>query len=287
MNLLQILSNVCAAVNLPRPDTIINSTDDGHVQLLVLAKEEIRELVAAYPWAELQREASYTLVADQDAYTLPADFLKIIHSTNWNRTESQWLNGPLNSQEWQLRKSALVKPTIRQEFRLKGFGSKQLFIYPTPTAADAGQIVVWEYQSKMGVRPRDWSASTNFAAGSCCWSNDTVYLTASGGITGATAPVHSSGNISDGGVLWGPSTGLYEIKANTDEVLLDSHLLYLGTKYRFLRDKGLDYGFAETQYRSYLRSNASNFTGSQVLDFTPRYRDIESERPNIDEGSWS
>jgi len=270
---------------LPRPDTIINSTDDSHIQLFALAKEELREVVTAYPWAELQREAVYTLVAGQESYALPADFLTIIPETGWNRSTSQRVLGPLTPNEWAARKSGLVNVTSRTEYRFKGINSKQLFLNPAPTAADAGQLIGWEYQSRMAVRPRDWKAGVSFNSGTFCWSNDNLYFTTTGGVTGNSPPIHSNGLVNDGGVFWGPNFDLYEPMADSDEMLLDPHLFYLGVKFRFLRDKGLDYEFAEVQYRRYLRSNASNLTGAQVLSFVPGVGDMLVD-PQISEGSW-
>lgn len=47
-----------------------------------------------------------------------------------------------------------------------------------------------------------WKTGTTYAAGDYCVNANKVYQTAAGGVSGATAPTHTSGSASDGGVTW-------------------------------------------------------------------------------------
>lgn len=47
-----------------------------------------------------------------------------------------------------------------------------------------------------------WVTATVFGAGTFCKNAGNVYFTVTGGTTGASAPTHTSGTVSDGGVSW-------------------------------------------------------------------------------------
>lgn len=47
-----------------------------------------------------------------------------------------------------------------------------------------------------------WAASTVFGVNSYCKNGTNIYNSAAGGTSGATPPTHTSGTVSDGGVLW-------------------------------------------------------------------------------------
>lgn len=67
-----------------------------------------------------------------------------------------------------------------------------------------------------------WITATVYAAGALSLNGGNAYTTAAGGTSGATAPTHTSGSASDGGVIWdhvgtgavtGPATG-WTVKRN-------------------------------------------------------------------------
>lgn len=64
--------------------------------------------------------------------------------------------------------------------------------------------------------PAQWVTATVYAAGARCVNRNSnvtrIYSTTAGGTSGATAPTHASGSVSDGGVTW---TFLSECEANT------------------------------------------------------------------------
>jgi hypothetical protein len=132
-------------------------------------------------------------------------------------------------------------PTIYQRFQIRGLGNNELFISPTPGANTAGQVLIFEYIADRSVVPRTWAASTAFAANSYCIFNGNYYTTTAGGTTGATAPTHTSGSVSDGGVTWTYYNGPYsEFRADTDTSIFQEKLLEQGILERFAQIHGLE-----------------------------------------------
>lgn len=266
MSLLSIIQTVTDELGLPRPSSIIDSTDATVRQLKSLVLREGSLLSARYPWAQLVKEASLTLVDGQDSYSLPIDFDRQIPSTSWDNTNFWQLAGPLTPQEWQEKDKGLVSPEIRRKFRIKGATNRQFFIFPTPTSSDAGQIITYEYLSKNWIKPRDWASFETFNAGSFCYYNGNIYYSTSGGVAGSTAPTHLTGDASDGGITWTYQDVLYgDFAADTDECVIDESIIEMGIKWRFLQSKKLDYTIQLQEYNQFVSLRVAAFSGASPL----------------------
>jgi hypothetical protein len=113
-------------------------------------------------------------------------------------------------------------------------------ITPTPTASQAGQVCIFEYIADRCVKPRNWVTGTAFAANSYCFNNGNYYKTTLGGTTGATAPTHTTGSVSDGAVTWTYYDGSYmTFLADTDSSIFNEALVEQGVKERFAEMHGL------------------------------------------------
>jgi hypothetical protein len=75
-------------------------------------------------------------------YPLPADWLRQIEQTEWDRTNRWPLNGPKSAQEWQNFKSGIVYAGPRLRFRIAG---NTIQLNPPPSAAS---LLSMEYVSK-------------------------------------------------------------------------------------------------------------------------------------------
>jgi hypothetical protein len=290
MTLLSTIVQVCNVLKITQPLSVFNSSDANITQLLGLANAWAKEIVDDYNWAELQKEWLITLVDGQEAYPFPSDFSSPIEQTGWNRALGWPLLGPLTPQEWQIQKSALVAPTIRTEYRMKGSLADQFYVDPTPDAGDAGNILVLEYQSSSAIKPMQWTTATTVTAGVYVSNAGNNYFTVSGGTTGPNAPVHTSGVVSDGGVSWTYLTTVYDtFLANTDVCLIPEHLLHLALKYRWQKENGFDFQASEQEYKDRLSKMAPNKKGYRPLNINgsplPWFRYIDWA--NIpDNGTW-
>jgi hypothetical protein len=104
-------------------------------------------------WIELNREELLTVSAGSATNSLPADFDAMWLDTQWDRTTSRKLNGPVQPAVWQALKSGF-NTGIRTTIRLQFFsGTQYLMLDPAPTtAAGSGPIFAYEYRSDQWVQ---------------------------------------------------------------------------------------------------------------------------------------
>lgn len=266
MSLLTIIQAAANEIGIDSPSSVIGNTDATVMQLLAFLKHEGLELRSMYAWPELTKEHTFTLATSTASYALPTDFDWQIARTHWDRTNKRELNGPLSPQEWQFRKSGLVTSSIVKNFRVKGSTDTQFSIDPTPTSDDNGATMAFEYQSTNWVRPKTWTTATVFAGMKYSWYNGNIYYTTSGGTTGATPPTHTTGTSSDGGVSWTYQNIVYEEPQNdADEFLLEPKLIKLGTKWRFLQQKGLEYIPIMAEWTAASKRQIAGYRGSKTI----------------------
>lgn len=164
-------------------------------------------------------------------------------------------------------------------------------------STSVSESLVFAYQSKEWFLPRRWNDGIAVAAGSYCFWNGNVYKTTAGGTTGTTAPTHTTGSVTDGGVIWAywpeeqsqrnSFDNVYTtFTADTDEFLLDEDLVSLGVQAYFLKAKTLPWQDAMGMFLSELKSEMAEKEGGEVLymGLTPTFKLISSA--NIPDGSW-
>lgn len=237
-NVLTILQDICRELKLPVPASVASSSD-REIQLLIgLLQLEGSEARSKYIWPVLRKEFVFNTVANQASYEVPIDFDFEYFQTHWDRTSRWDLRGPLSPQEWQRRKSGITTVLPRYGFRVMGGSSSPLFLEPTPTGVSQ---LVFEYQSENWLSPvTTWAPSTVFAANAYCNYLGNVYQTTAGGTTGATAPTHLVGSVSDGGVTWRLAS-YTRVLADTDVLVLPFQVLKAGVKWRWKRENGLEW----------------------------------------------
>lgn len=147
MTLLELIQDVADLLGIPRPSTVVGSTDAGVRQLLQLANREGRELSSRYPWQALTVEATFTTVATESQGTLASIIgatqvlRSVVNDTLWNRTTGEPVCGPRDARTWQAYKSTTFTSPL-SEYRIRG---GYLLMLPAPTA---GQTVALEYVSR-------------------------------------------------------------------------------------------------------------------------------------------
>jgi hypothetical protein len=267
MSLLTTIQNVAVELGLGEPSSVIGNTNNQVKQLLRLAERTGKLLRNEYQWPELVVEKSYTTVDSQASYALPTDFERHVPSTHWDSTNFWDLVGPVSPQYWQARQNGTTQVTPRREWRVKGVTDKQFFINPTPTSADAGETLVFEYYTKNWIRPATWAASTVYAANAYTWNDGNRYKTTSGGTSGATAPTHTSGDSSDGGVTWTYQDAVYDTyQADTDVSHIDENLIELGIRWRFSHINGLQYKEYYAEWAAAVKRATSHLEGIPKLN---------------------
>lgn len=126
----------------------------------------------------------------QSDYPLPADFVRPIDNTFWDRSRYWQMRGPQSPQQWQTYKSSIIgRASIQRRFRFRSVysaGGTQIggsigtggvgnvpafrtFLSIDPTPFDNGSALVFEYvsngwcQSTQGVPQNAWQRDTDVA----------------------------------------------------------------------------------------------------------------------------
>jgi hypothetical protein len=240
MTLATAVASVAAEAGYTVDANIISSTETTTKQLLAIAQRINREMSDQYPWPKMYASGSITLVGGQATYTLPAAFSYYHYETFWNSSNRWRILGPMSPQEYAEVRGYGLNTTVYQRFQIRGLTNSELLISPTPSAAQDGDIIIFEYIADRCVKPRTWTASTLYAANTYTFYNGNYYTTTAGGTTGATPPTHTSGTVSDGGVAWTFYNGAYsDFLADTDETIFNQKTLEQGMLERFGELHGL------------------------------------------------
>ena len=287
MSILTIIQQAAGEAGLTPPASVVNSSDTMVKQMLAICKRVGADLRNECQWPQLTRDCLISLVAGQENYELPNDFEYAANSTNWNRSMTWPMYGPISPQEWQLLKSGIAAQGVLQKFRVKGYSSKQFYITPTPTSTDDAASIVFEYQSKNWVRPKIWESSAVFPPKSYTFYDGYYFYSASGGTSGANAPTPTS--LNDGGIVWTLFTGVYDDwKADSDECHFDELLVALGVAWNHLAAKNLPYAHLREKFETDKTEMCVQIKGAQMLSMTPQPRglvgDIYTNLPNTGYG---
>lgn len=134
--LLSLVNNVLPEIGLPSLATIVSNNSQTARQALALANRTGRSL-AKHNWRILIKRNVLTTASSADSYSLPSDFDRFIHNTEWNDTTAFRLFGPMADEDWQADLSGLVAGTVDNRFQLRADGAaNRLFIRPMPTSSE-------------------------------------------------------------------------------------------------------------------------------------------------------
>lgn len=134
-SLLSIVQAAMGELGLGTTTNVIGSSNSIASQMLALLTGFGDELAdGTFFWQELTREYTFTLNGGT-AYGLPADYVRLIPATSWDRTTRFQLNGPISGNEWQYLKSWGVVASPRYQFRMLR-DSFQIQPTPGPTVTD-------------------------------------------------------------------------------------------------------------------------------------------------------
>lgn len=280
MSLLSMLQRVCNEVGLPEPELAVASTARDVKQLLAITYRVANDL-RNFPWAKLRKLHTITLVAGQDSYPFPADYDADVSETHWDTSNQNPFVGPMTPTEWQtIQYDTVGLSAFERAFIIKGSGINEFFISPTPAATEAGDILVFEYQSKSLLRPRTWAASTFFGANSYCFYNGYYFKTTMSGTTGSTAPTPTG--LNDGSITWTLYSDPYVVAtADTDEFLVDEELVGLGVQFNYLASKGLPYAHLESKYMKDRQVAQAKSQGAGTLSLVPGLGSFNGDYPNF------
>lgn len=271
-DLLTTVKDLAKRLKIPAPSTVIGNTDRNVIELLSLVEETGRDLRDMHDWPELQKEFTFDLVSGQAAYQLPTDFNFQLFNTHWNRDSTWPLIGPIDPTAWQEYKSGVIASLPRQRFRVKGLGTYQFNIDPTPGAGDAGQTLVFEHCHTSWIKPATpWSSTYVTTTGQYLYTSSAVIKVVTGGTTGSTEPTSPYGG-TDGSSIYVVYS--YDVfTADTDLIVLNQDLIIDGAEWRWKRNNGFDYQELKRDWLGRIDQAKTDLEGATIVNFgIPRYR---------------
>lgn len=135
------------------------STDPNMVQLCALLTSAGQEILREHHWSQSIKEHTFTTSAGDYQYDLPADFMRMIDQSGWNRSTSYPLGSPLSSQAWQYMEGSSSGPTITVYFRIQ---QREIRLQPT-TDMPANYTIAFEYMSRYWVQASGQSSGNKEA----------------------------------------------------------------------------------------------------------------------------
>jgi hypothetical protein len=159
--LLQLVNNVLPEIGFQSLTSIVGSTNQTARLALSLANRTGRGL-AKHNWRILIKRNVLTTASSADSYSLPSDFDRFIHNTEWNDTTSQRLFGPVSDEGWQEDLSGIVATTVDDRFQIRADGnSNRIFIRPVPTSSEN---LTFFYASNAWCRAAGGARQSSFTA---------------------------------------------------------------------------------------------------------------------------
>lgn len=143
MTLLTLTQRTCDLLSIPRPATVVNSTDQQVRQLFALINEEGADLASSFDWQCMRRQSTFTTVADpEQTGAVPDDWDRFIANSFFNRTTLRQLFGPITPQRWQ---AIQVYPQFVGIYLAFIQRDNKFLITPTPPA---NETIAYEYVTK-------------------------------------------------------------------------------------------------------------------------------------------
>jgi hypothetical protein len=131
-----IVNTVLPEIGFTQLATVVGNSNQTAALALAMANREGRSL-AKKDWRILVKRNVITTASSAESYSLPTDFDRFIHQTEWNASTQDRMFGPVSDDYWQADLSGLTIVTIEDRFQLRADGnSNRIFIRPVPTSSE-------------------------------------------------------------------------------------------------------------------------------------------------------
>ena len=103
MNVLKLTQDVANKFGVTPPTTLYGSLEPIAIRMIALLEDECRFLRNKRCWPQQKKEATITTSSGRDKYPLPSDFYAWIPGTEYDRSLTAKLQGPLSDSEFNER----------------------------------------------------------------------------------------------------------------------------------------------------------------------------------------
>lgn len=160
--LLTLANNILPEIGFPSLSTVVGNTNKTAVQFLAVANREGKSLTKNVDWRILIKRNTITTASSAESYSLPSDFDRFVHNTEWNDSNDEIMRGPMSDQFWQADLSGVTTSDINDRFQIRADGNQnRLWVRPVPTSSEN---ITFFYvsngwcQSAGGTRQNEWAA---------------------------------------------------------------------------------------------------------------------------------
>lgn len=173
MTTLTIAQAAADEIGIPRPSSLVGSTDPTARQMLALLNRQghflARGADLGHIWGAQCRDKAVTVTSGTATYAVPTDFLYIVNDTMWDTTNDR----PMilrSSQEWQaIKRSGLTTPATSKNWRLVGESdgtyanaATSYYVEIDPTPTNSTDTFFYEYVSSGFARQNADAAAGTF-----------------------------------------------------------------------------------------------------------------------------
>lgn len=159
--LLSLVNEILPEIGFSELDSIVGNPNKT-AQTALAASNRTGKSMSKHNWRILIKRNVITTASSAESYSLPSDFDRFIHNTEWNDTTAFRLFGPIADEDWQEDLSGLVSPTVDKRFQLRADGnSNRIFVRPVPTSSEE---LTFFYATNTWCRAAGGTRQTAFAA---------------------------------------------------------------------------------------------------------------------------
>lgn len=309
MTLLEIIQAACGELGLPQPATVIGSTDAQVQQLLALANRDGNELWRVRDWTFLQREwiinlaspITYTGTVTANSATITN--LSSVVGLSPGIFAVQYDGSP-QAQRISIYSNAIGLTTVQCEMlATQTVADTQINFYQDTYAlpTDFSHYIPktwwdrtnqWQLVGPQSPQFDQWQRSGIVTTGPRRrWRQigvrPNVYrIWPPPGYGGAndTPAALVFEYISNGWIVTEEGAYISKYAADSDEPLFDAQMTIIGIKWRFLKEKGMDYGAEQAQYVDFAQRERSRDGGMPDLVVTRRRFPYLITSANVQDG---
>ena len=136
-----------------------------------MAQRIIEEMADKYPWPQLNRTATITLVAGQADYELPGDFSRYHYETFWNSSTNWAVIGPMSEIEYAQFLGNATPAQTAGYFIFRASLMRGLLMWPTPGSGEAGETILFDMFQRVRFARRHGVEGLSINAGDYCSYN--------------------------------------------------------------------------------------------------------------------
>ena len=140
MTVLSVVQDAAVLCNMPRPNSVMSSSEAFEQEMAVLLRRAGEEIIRRHDWGRLIRTQDYGTNGTSTAFTVPNDFQRLVMNGAVSYGSVNFIRGGLSDAEWRLQAR---QSGASYRYRLMGNSLQVL-----PAVSLANTPITMQYVSK-------------------------------------------------------------------------------------------------------------------------------------------